>query len=62
MANTLDQTQIDANIDVNAVIDGNMDLMTPVDPNVDERKQDEEFHVSFSTGDNKKNRKNNRRR
>ena len=62
MANTLDQSQIDANIDVNAVIDGNMDLMTPVDPNVDERKQDEEFHVSFSTGENKKNRKNNKKR
>lgn len=58
MANTLDQTQIDANIDVNAVIDGNMDLMTPVDEN----NQDDEFHVSFSTGDNRKNRKNNKRR
>lgn len=62
MANTLDQTQIESNIDVNVVVDENMDIMTPVDPNVDERKQDEEFHVSFSTGDNKKNRKNNKKR
>ena len=62
MANTLDQTQIDTNIDVNVVIDENMDLITPEDPNVDERKQDDEFHVSFSTGENKKNRKNNKRR
>lgn len=64
MANTLDQTQFDANIDVNAVMDGNLDLIAPVDANVDvdENKQGEEFHVSFSTGDNKKKRKNNKKR
>jgi hypothetical protein len=60
MANTLDQTQIDTNIDVNVVIDENMDLMTTDQPV--ENDQDDEFHVSFSTGDNKKNRKNNKRR
>tara|TARA_B100001059_G_scaffold164398_1_gene163916 strand:- start:1525 stop:2202 length:678 start_codon:yes stop_codon:yes gene_type:complete len=60
MANTLDQTQIDTNIDVNVVVDENMDLMTTDQPV--ENDQDDEFQVSFSTGDNKKNRKNNKRR
>jgi hypothetical protein len=59
VVNTLDQTQIDTNIDVNVVVDENMDLMTTDQPV--ENVQDDEFHVSFSTGDNKKNRKNKRR-